>query len=586
MAVLRTLDKSHEYPILGESALLGRDKSCDVVVHAEGASRRHALIVRAGDAFYVEDLNSSNGTFLNGRKILQRTRLDPNDRLEIPGLAVTFHLDDPKLPPLPLPMREGDVPGEMVSFHASIDMRGERKNAVKPELKLRAILEISKNLATTLELERVLPRILDGLFCVFNQADRGFILFRDENSGDFVPKAVKYRRQEEADALSLSKTIVDHVVRTNEAVLSTDARHDGRFNISQSIRLYDIRSIMCVPLLAQNGHLLGIVQIDTQNRRNPFQQEDLDVLVSACDQAARAMQLAELHRREKDWEAAKQIQHSFLPAERPGLEGGWKFFDYYASAQHVGGDYYDYIPLPGNRLAVAVGDVAGKGVAAALLMARLSAAVRFCLATETNVPVAVRQLSNSLIRRGSSHQFITFVVIVIDLATNKLTLVNAGHPPPLLCRAGSRTVQELGGEEVGPPLAVIDYPYEGYEWEAHDGDCLMVYTDGVTEARNRSREFFGQERLLSVVQNSERDPVAAGTAVLQAVNRFAGGRPASDDITLVAFGKLDPLVIQAANLQTHFAPSDIPQEPPTIQSPVLSPSTAATIKRPLPPNVN
>src|SRR5207253_4961652 len=116
---------------------------------------------------------------------------------------------------------------------------------------------------------------------------------------------------------------------------------------------------------------------------------------------------------QRDQEAATQIQQSFLPSERPAIEG-LRFFDYYSPARHIGGDYYDYIPLPGNRLAVALGDVSGKGVSAALLMARLSAAVRFCLASSPSVPEAVRELNALMTRAGSEERFITFVVVVID----------------------------------------------------------------------------------------------------------------------------------------------------------------------------
>ena len=131
-----------------------------------------------------------------------------------------------------------------------------------------------------------------------------------------------------------------------------------------------------------------------------------------------------------------------MPRERPSI-AGLHFFDHYSPAQQIGGDYYDYIPLPGNRLAVAVGDVAGKGVAAALLMAQLSAFTRFCFAGEPDVKKALSGLNAVLSRTASSDRFVTFVAAVIDLSTFSTTLVNAGHPP-LLCRRGGRSgVEEL-----------------------------------------------------------------------------------------------------------------------------------------------
>src|SRR5262249_5324885 len=160
-------------------------------------------------------------------------------------------------------------------------------------------------------------------------------------------------------------------------------------------------------------------QVDTQDRHNPFRQGDLDVLACAAAQAGRAVELARLYQERRDVEAAAHIQQSFPPAERPAVEP-LRVFDPYSPAQHVGGDYYDCIPLPDNRLAVALGDVAGQGFSAALLMARLSAALRFCLATEATVPDAVRRLSAVLTRSGTEDRFVTFAVAVLDLTTFSL----------------------------------------------------------------------------------------------------------------------------------------------------------------------
>src|SRR5262249_61943730 len=115
-----------------------------------------------------------------------------------------------------------------------------------------------------------------------------------------------------------------------------------------------------------------VTQLDTQSRRVPFTQDDPDVLVVAGTQAARALELAKLHQERRDLEAATQIQKSFLPAERPNVPG-LHFYDYYQSAQQIGGDYFDYVKLPGNRLAVAIGDVAGEGGPPGLAVARPSA---------------------------------------------------------------------------------------------------------------------------------------------------------------------------------------------------------------------
>ena len=289
-------------------------------------------------------------------------------------------------------------------------------------------------------------------------------------------------------------------------------------------------------MLSSSGAVLGVIQLDTEEVRTPFREEDLEVLASATTQAAHAVELARLHQERRDLEAATQIQKSFLPATRPRVPQ-LHFFDYYSSARQIGGDYYDYIPLPGDRLAVALGDVSGKGVAAALWMARLSAAARFSLASEADAPTALRRLNLALTQPGADDRFVTFTAAILDLATYGVTLVNAGHMPPLRRRPGRAGVEEVGDPIVGLPLGVMDKPYEQTAFSLGPGDVLLFYTDGVTEARNPGNDQYGLERLSKVVAGGPKDVEALGAAVLADVRRFAAGRPQNDDLTIVCVGR-------------------------------------------------
>jgi serine phosphatase RsbU (regulator of sigma subunit) len=530
---------TRRFPLTGKILVIGRDPACDIVVRREQTSSRHAMIVQSGDDYYVEDLDSVNGTYVNGQRIRQRVHLKDGDRVDLFGLSVLF-CDEPASNDVTATLLQpgSSLPGadQPSAIMTTLDVKAEPQVTVAPETKLRAILEISQNLGSLLDLKAVLPKILESLFVIFPHADRGFILLRDPKTGQFVPRAVRQRHQEANAEPEFSRTIVKYALNTGRAVLSADAGRDERFDPSQSIHRLQIRSIMCVPMVSGSGAPLGVLQIDTQDKRNQFRQEDLDVLVSACTQAARAVELAQLHEERRDLEAATQIQKSFLPDARP-MAANLRFFDYYAPAQHIGGDYYDYIRLPGNRLAVALGDVSGKGVSAALLMARLSAAARFSLASEASVPAAVRQINNLLTRAGSEGRFVTCVVAVINLDDYSITLVNAGHLPPLRRRA-SGVVEEVGDAIVGLPLGVVDRPYEEMVLPLERGDTLIFYTDGVTEARNPQGELYGIERLRGVAANAAPDVEALGTAVLADVRHFAGERPLGDDLTIVCFGRV------------------------------------------------
>ncbi len=542
MAFLRDESGGRDYPLRDKTTVLGRDPGCDVALLVAQISGRHAAVIYQDAAYHLEDLGSRNGTSLNGFPIHQRVRLTDRDRIELPGLTLTFHAGPfpgsggiGALPAVPASALEATRPAASPTILGSLELTGGLRVEVAAEAKLRAVLEIANALGASLDLGEVLAKILESLFTIFPQADRGFALLQDPATGQMVPRAVRQRRGPAPAAPSFSRAVVTHALATRRAVLSADAGTDERFDSSESIMALGLRSVMCVPLLSQAGEPLGVIQIDTRDRRSIFNQEDLDVLRCASSQAARAVELARLHEELRDVQAARRIQQNFLP-EGPPIAPGVDFFDHYEPAQHVGGDYYDYVPLTGDRLAVALGDVAGKGVSAALLMARLSASARSCFAAAPTAAQAVRQLNLALARAVGDDRFVTFVAAVLDPARFSLTLVNAGHLLPLLRRRDG-TVSYIGDEIAGLPLAGIDRPYQEATLHLEPGDCLALYTDGVTEARNPTGDLYGTDRLHAAARAAPPGAAALGQAILDDVLRFAAGRPAGDDLTLVCFGR-------------------------------------------------
>ena len=277
----------------------------------------------------------------------------------------------------------------------------------QPAEKLRHLLEISGNLSKTLDLDALMPKIVESLFQLFRQADRCFVIQAEEGSNRLLPRVVRTRRPHDEANARPSRTIVRKCLETAQAFLSDDASRDDRIQLSQSVVDFRIRSVMCVPLCTAEGKAFGVIQLDTQDRSKKFTQEDLKLLWGVANQAAIALENARLHeeavtreRFRRDMELATRVQQSFLPSSLPQVPG-YEFYAYYEPAQAVGGDYYGFIPLPQGRLAVAVGDVAGKGIAAALLMAKVSSDARFCFLAEANPGTGPRQTQRSAL---SLHQ--------------------------------------------------------------------------------------------------------------------------------------------------------------------------------------
>ncbi|GAF93346.1 unnamed protein product, partial [marine sediment metagenome] len=279
--------------------------------------------------------------------------------------------------------------------------------------------------------------------------------------------------------------------------LSADATSDSRFETSKSLSDIRIHSLMCVPLIDSDGNSFGTIQIDTVSDRDRFRDEDLDVLLSVATQASIAIDNARLHEYtlrqraiQRDLEVANQIQRGFLPKQPPQLPG-YRFFDYCQPASHVGGDFYDYIPLSDGRVAVIVADVVGHGLAAAMLTAKIAAEVRFHLLSTPEPAEAVTKLNASLARDLVEGHFVTLLVAVLAPDTGEVTIVNAGHMRPILCR-GDGPANDIGDEQAGLPLGILDgFEYQQCSVQLPPGGLLLVYTDGINEAMNEAQQLYG-----------------------------------------------------------------------------------------------
>jgi serine phosphatase RsbU (regulator of sigma subunit) len=541
-----------EYELSDES-VIGRSPECDVVLDVAAVSRRHAIISSNGSQFWVEDTGSRNGTIVNGQKVVDKAQLRDGDRILICDVEFEFHHLRPTAAPqgegptgsLLKPLDEGDeLDGS--SIMATLDVSGGPRASwqvsARPEQQLQAMIEISQNLSNTLSSKDILPKLLDSLFKIFIQADRGFVVMRPKPGAPLAAVATKARRNDD-DEMRFSRTIVQRAMDEKKAILSADAASDARFNMAQSIADFNIRSLICAPMIDSNGEALGVIQVDTRDQRSRFTDFDLQVLAGVSGQAAIALDNARMHEQavrqralQRDLEVARQMQQALLPSAAPQVPG-FHFFQHYQAAYEVGGDYYDYVLLTDDRFAAVVGDVAGKGVSAAILMAKLSSDVRFWLAREPDPAKALGKINAAFSRHGWDDRFVTMVVAVVDPQACEMTLVNAGHMPPLL-RLADGQVEEIGGDEAGLPLGVMDdFEYQAYRREFLAGDFVTIFTDGFSEAMNSNRELFGLQRLIELCSDKEVKARELGSCILDKVHAFAGDFPQSDDMCLVCFGR-------------------------------------------------
>ena len=543
------------YPLENSQYVMGRHPDCDIVLESGSVSRQHARISSSGTNFVLEDLKSRNGTFVNGRLINESTKLLDGDTIRICDIELNFHeeVESSALTANSSPegtalgimiVDDGEGDGSSRSVTAKLDVRGSQYGlqlSASPEAKLAAILEIMKNLARAVTLDDVLPKVLDTLFTIFIQADRGFIVLSDAE-GNLEPKFKKTRRPDQEEMVRVSKTVLREVMQTGEAIISLDAGSDSRFELSQSIADFRIRSMIVAPLLNSGGDAIGAIQIDTVQQKGGFESKDLEILVGVANQAGIAIENAQLHEDvvqkrlvEQDLELASQVQLAFLPKEAPKIPG-YTFFQYYNPAQQIGGDYFDYIELGNNRVAIVIADVVGHGVAAAMLMAKLSAEWRFAFATIADSRLAMATLNDRITELGVE-KFITMAVIVLDYVAHKATIVIAGHMPPIMLMK-DKSIEEPGADVSELALGIEpDIPYDAFELDIQPGESLTLYTDGIFEAPNAQGAPFSIDRVRQLVAACAGDIQRTGTEIIECVSKHMVGCDQEDDMCLVIVGR-------------------------------------------------
>jgi sigma-B regulation protein RsbU (phosphoserine phosphatase) len=236
-----------------------------------------------------------------------------------------------------------------------------------------------------------------------------------------------------------------------------------------------------------------------------------------------------LQQQEEELKRAREIQQMLLPSTLPQL-AGVQIAGAWQPAREVGGDYFDVIQLDKDRVGICVGDVAGKGITAALLMANLQASFRAFATTEASPQLVCTKLNKFLCANIASGKFVTFFYAVLDARARTLTYENAGHLPGLLLRSnGTTETLQGGGAALG---ALPDWTYQDYATQLQPGDQLLLATDGITEAENAKLEEFGDGRLLEAARARQGSALEVQRAIMQQVTAFCGG-DFRDDATLL-----------------------------------------------------
>jgi phosphoserine phosphatase RsbU/P len=269
-----------------------------------------------------------------------------------------------------------------------------------------------------------------------------------------------------------------------------------------------------------------------------FSTEDMTLLSVLSNQIAIAMENARLYnetiekqRIEEDLQLAREIQRNLLPRFRPQGKR-FELAGFNLPSREVGGDYYDFIPLSDDRIGIVIGDISGKGIPAAILMSNLQATFRISALHSKSTSEAMGLVNNQIIQTTSVEKFATLFYGVFDAKTRTLEYTNAGHNFPILWRPNrDLSLLKEGGLVIG---VLKDVPYQSVKIQLLPGELIVFYTDGVTEARNKAEEEYGESRLVETISRcSDRPAESILETILDSVTLFTDGDLESDDLTLV-----------------------------------------------------
>jgi sigma-B regulation protein RsbU (phosphoserine phosphatase) len=407
--------------------------------------------------------------------------------------------------------------------------------------KLRLLLDITKKISRSLDLQEVLNLVMDTLDSLIPYDAAGIYVLRCARGGaissgeqvcEFRTEAVRGYDIDELTELRLKigEGIIGNVALTGDPVISPDVRNDPRY-INARERT---RSEMVAPIIS-NDEVIGVFDLES-DRLNAYTHDDLQVLLLLASQVAIIIEKVMLHeqliekkRLEGQLEVARQVQLELLPAQDPQLEG-FDISGYNFTTEEVSGDYYDWVRIYEDQIGIVVADVSGKGVPAALLMAFLRASLRAAIHIGYAPHISMAKVNYLLWESIERHQFVTAFYSVLDASNKTLAYTNAGHSPPLLLeKDGSARFIERGGMPLG---MFRDTRYYEYYLSMEPGQVLVLYTDGVTEATNPRGEEYGTARLESAVRAGRMLPARELIDfIYRDVLDWTEGQGANDDIT-------------------------------------------------------
>ncbi len=511
---------------------VGRKVDKDLVIADPRVSRDHAQIMQEGQDFFLIDLGSKHGTFVNGERILKQ-KLERGDRLEFGARDSAYLLFHPA-------HASSNTAREFLSQISGIHIKPEATDLEK----LKLFLEAARKLNTAGVLDEILVTMLD-VTLQLTKAERGYVFLKDEEGKLRLAAGRNSKKEPLLDDKTISHSILEESLRMNSEFLLTDTSQSLDLAGRQSIVAYDLRTVVAIPLRKFQVHssreaqtpnpsggpaeVMGVLYVDSRFASRDISGVGQDILHAIAIEAASLIENARLvqaeeeaRRYQQELGIAASIQQRLMQVKIPDVPFA-KMRGKNLSCKEIGGDFFDAVNTK-DGLAVVLADVSGKGVSAALMASTLQGMIYSHLTAGMALSDVVTAANRFFAEKMEGQKYAT-VLIVRLRKDGELEYVNCGHVPPLLV---------CGGEVMRPPHGNVpvgllpDATFETATCQMQSGDRFILVTDGVTEAENAMGDFFDDSRLEAAAAKS---PTLEG--IFSAVSEFCAGNPLSDDCTVV-----------------------------------------------------
>jgi len=513
--------------------LIGRQGDNQLVLRDNRASRSHARIVVEEGEYFIEDLKSRHGVYVNGHRV-SRHKLVNSDHIDFGfhySYRLVFTLEEDELRRF-----MGQIAGPAAAGAGNLS-------------KLRSLVEVARALQSSLSTQDVLAAVVDAALSVTG-AERGFLLLQNGDALDVSVARDRAGIPLATSDLGVPRSLIQRSLRTRREMLSMtfDPLGEDGIRPEMSVADLELRSVVCVPLVhvrtgapgetiaTSVNDAVGVLYMDSRVTAADLSAGNREILQTLALEASAIIENARLLEEERakqhledELNVARTIQRDLLPSQLP-TKGWFRAAGSSITSRQVGGDYFDVRQIAPDTYACVIADVSGKGVSAALLAALLQGAFAFGAEGAMQIEDLMSRVNRFLIERAKGEKYATVFYCTLD-RTGQLCWSNAGHPKPFLVRQDA--LETL--ESTGLPLGMLDLAaYETKKMQLAPGDKVVLFSDGLSEAESADGEFFDKKGLREALKsNAPLGCVEFHAKLAEAVEDFSEGAELSDDITML-----------------------------------------------------